>query len=94
MEGIVSWKTNTLTADLTPNKAGLAYINLYHEEWRSSQLLVPDQQTEAAFRGFRGDYSINIKKNGEVLTAIEFPLDGDVSFECVSELGSLNCLRK
>ena len=94
VEGIVAWRTNTLASDMTPNKAGLAYINLYHQHWRSSQSLVPDQTTEASFRGFRGDYSIRIKKDGEVLARIEFPLDGDVTFDCVSQLNSLNCDRK
>ena len=93
VEGILSWRTNTLSADQTPNKAGLAYINLYHHQWRSSQVLTLDQ-TGTSFRGFRGDYSVIIKKNGQVLNKIEFTLDDNISFKCVNEINSLKCSQQ
>ena len=84
--GILSWRTNTLEADNTPNKAGQAYINLYHQEWRSDQVLRPAQSNTAAFRGFRGGYEVRIKRGDQVLAEMEFTLEGDRTFDCVADI--------
>ena len=91
VEGIVSWKTNTLDGDNKPNKAGQAYIKLYQEDWRSTQELVPSQSAAASFSGFRGDYTVRIKKDGVVLSNIQFTLRENMSFKCVNNSNSLNC---
>ena len=64
----------------TPNKAGDAYINLYHNDWRSSQTLQPTTASE--FRGFMGDYNINIKKGGQTIETITFNLNQDTVIDC------------
>ena len=86
VEGILSWRTNTLEADNTPNKAGQAYINLYHQEWRSDQVLRPTQSDSAVFRGFRGGHEMRIKRGDQVLAKMEFTLDGDRTFDCVADI--------
>ena len=83
--GILSWKTNTLSSDNTPNKAGQAYINLYHQEWRSDLVLRPTQTDTAAFRGFRGGYMVRIKRGDQLMAQIQFYLEEDISFECVAD---------
>ena len=84
--GILSWKTNTLETDNTPNKAGQAYINLYHHQWRSDQVLGPTQSNSAGFRGFHGGYTVRIKRGDQVLADLEFTLEGDRTFDCVADL--------
>ena len=75
-----------------PNKAGEAYMKLYHEEWRSSQIFVPKDPSIVAFRGFKGDYTVKIKQNQQELSEIRFKLEDDITFDCVSDLlGSLLC---
>ena len=58
-----------------PNKAGEAYMKLYNEEWRSTQTIQPtidDIDTGVRFRGFLGDYKIQIKKDNRVWGTIQF----------------------
>lgn len=95
VEGIVSWRTNTLDGENKPNKAGEAYIKLYQEEWRTSQELAVSPSTTASFSGFRGDYTVRIMKDGSVAKEIKFTLDGNISIRCVKDgldLDSLNCI--
>ena len=94
VEGIVSWRTNTLDGDNKPNKAGETYIKLYQEEWRSSQELAVSQSAAASFSGFRGDYTVRIMKDNSVVNEIRFTLDENISFECINGLDSLNCTKK
>ena len=82
----MSWRTNTLDADNTPNKAGEAYVTLYQEEWRSSQTLIPTDNSRVEFRGFLGDYNVKIKRNNQELAEVQFRLDDDISFQCFSDL--------
>ena len=86
IHGILSWRTNTLNDDNTPNKAGQAYIKLYQEEWRSSQTLIPTDNSNVEFRGFLGDYNVKIKKGNQELAEVQFRLDDDISFDCISDL--------
>ena len=75
-----------------PNKAGEAYMKLYHEEWRSSHIFVPTDPSTVTFRGFKGDYTVKIKQNQQELSVIQFKLEDDITFDCVSDLlGSLLC---
>ena len=84
--GILSWKTNTLDTENSPNKAGQAYINLYHQEWRSDLVLRPTLSDTVAFRGFQGQYEVRIKRDDLVLARLEFTLEGDRSFDCVADI--------
>ena len=78
--------------DNTPNKAGEAYIKLYHDEWRSSQSVLPTDPSKAEFRGFRGEYEVKIIRGDQELSEIRFKLEDDISFECISDLlGGLFC---
>ena len=93
VRGILSWKTNTLDTDDTPNKAGEAWRQLYHSEWRSDQVITPDLDTEAAFRGFHGGYNVRIKRLERVLADLEFQLAEDKIFDCISDpiLETIDC---
>ena len=94
VEGIVSWRTNTLDDDNNPNKAGETYIKLYQEEWRSSQVLAVSQSAAASFSGFRGDYTIRIIGQDDMeINNIKFTLDENISFKCVNDFASLNCTK-
>ena len=94
VEGIVSWRTNTLDGDNNPNKAGEAYIKLYQEEWRTSQELAvsPSTAATASFSGFRGDYTVRIMTDGSEIKNLKFTLEENISFKCVG-LASLNCTK-
>ena len=80
----------------SPNKAGEAYINLYNEEWRSSQNLLPDSSGFVDFRGFLGDYNILIRKNDQILSDLQFSLDQDITFDCIYDpiINQINCFNK
>ena len=88
---ILSWRTNTLNEDNTPNKAGEAYVKLYQEEWRSSLTLTPINN-RVEFRGFCGDYNVKIIKGDQQLTEIQFRLEDDISVDCIADLlGGVFC---
>ena len=80
----------------SPNKAGEAYIKLYHEEWRSSQNIQPEDSDFVEFRGFLGDYSILINRNDQILADLQFNLEQDITFDCVFDpiIDKLNCFDK
>ena len=93
--GILSWTLNTLEPDYSPNKAGQAYVELYQQEWRTKLVLTPQTAAAATFRGFQGQYQVNIKKGQQTLGRFSFELEGDMSFECVRDiiLGTLDCVQ-
>ena len=96
IHGILSWTMNTLDENNIPNKAGEAYINLYNQQWRSSQLITPTtDSTSVAFRGFHGDYEVVIKRNSDILGQFNFNLDQDLNFDCIEDLilGSIQCFN-
>ena len=96
VRGILSWKTNTLDTDHTPNKAGEAWRHLYHSEWRSDQVFSPAHPTEAAFRGFKGGYKVRVKRQEQVLAELEFQLEDDKTFDCISDpiLETIDCQER
>ena len=72
-----------------PNKAGEAYMTLYNEEWRSTQTIQPtleDVDAGVRFRGFLGDYNIQIKRDNKVLGSLQFNLDQDTTFDCIQDV--------
>ena len=60
------WALNILDdkSDL-PIKARESYQRLYHEEWRSSQVIQATAEGNT-FRGFLGDYSIKLLQGSDV----------------------------
>lgn len=87
IEGIMMWGFmkefgSLVDADSVPNKAGEAYINLYHNEWRTN-LVLPAEGTELNFRGFRGDYELAIIEGstGNSYT-YKFTVDEDTDVSC------------
>ena len=73
--------------DMSPNKAGEAYQRLYHQEWRSSQVLDPtftsEGQADFAFRGFKGKYDFKLIKDGETIYFGEYELLDDADLMCI-----------
>ncbi|XP_023333584.1 uncharacterized protein LOC111705317 isoform X1 [Eurytemora carolleeae] len=96
VEGIMMWGFqrdyfSLVENDLTPNKAGEAYIRLFHEEWRSN-MVVPGEQNQFDFRGFRGDYAISILSgDGVLVDDLRFTVDQDTELTCTLTNGQLTC---
>ena len=91
VNGIIMWRLNVLD-ELTdvPNKAGEAYKRLYHQEWRSSQVIQATAEGNT-FRGFLGDYSIKILQGSVVLGEMEFTLDTDLEITCAGDASNVIC---
>ena len=84
------WDLNILDAETDlPNKAGEIYQRLYHEEWRSSQIL---QGNEKHFRGFMGTYKMKILKDSLVLGEFSFQLENDLEIKCKVDLSNALCV--
>ena len=85
------WALNILddNSDL-PNKAGESYQRLYHEEWRSSQMIQATTEGNG-FRGFLGDYSLKLIKGSDVLVEMEFTLDADLEIICSGAASNVIC---
>ena len=79
------WALNIL-----PNKAGESYQRLYHEEWRSSQLIQATIE-ENLFRGFLGDYSMKLLQGSDVFAEMDFTLDGDLEITCSGDASYVTC---
>ena len=54
--------------DMTPKPAFLKLKELLEERWHTEAELVTDQNGNAEFRGFYGDYTADVAVNGQVLT--------------------------
>ena len=54
--------------DMTPKPAFLKLKELLEERWHTEAELVTDENGNAEFRGFYGDYTADIAVNGKVLT--------------------------
>ena len=78
---------------MIPNKAGEAYMRLYHEEWRSTGSFRPKEAEFAVFRGFIGEYRVKIMRNDQVLTDFTFDLRDDTAVDCMHDiiLDQLDC---
>ena len=58
---------------LQPNAAGDVYLRLYKDTWRTEVTLnVTD--SPVSIRGFKGDYTINVKQNDVLLKTKMFTL--------------------
>ncbi|XP_060559071.1 uncharacterized protein LOC132719318 [Ruditapes philippinarum] len=60
--------------NLTPNAAGRAYQNLFHNVWRTSETHTIHGHQQLHVRGFKGKYTLNVKHNGHVLQTETFTL--------------------
>jgi len=86
VQGILCWNLNIIEAETSePNKAGLEYIRLVHQEWSSSQLLEPNSETGSLnfkFRGFLGDYRLRLLRGNMVLGEVLTTLKEDTNLVC------------
>ena len=69
-----------------PNKAGEAYIKLYHDDWRTSIVIFPTNSNSVDFRGFHGDYDIKIMKDWQVVSQLQFNLKDDTVIDCNTDM--------
>ena len=88
------WRLNILDEDNLPNNAGKAYVNLYHGEWRTNEIKAIDPQG-LEIRGFKGDYTLELKKGELVLGTLDFNFNDDLEIECNgNNNSSLKCVVK
>lgn len=71
--GSENWNENNCRGglfhhDLTPKKSALMLKKLITEQWHTDKSLVTDKNGEADFRGFYGDYDIEIISDGKAVT--------------------------
>ena len=87
IHGIISWRMTTWDdSSNSPNKAGEAYINLYHKEWRTNEITAASATGTVELRGFLGDYTITILENEMSLGDFQFSLDANVSIDCIKDI--------
>ena len=64
------------------NAAGRAYQTLFKQTWRTHETRTLTNHNPVNIRGFKGDYTINVKKNGHVIETENFTLgDSGTSLE-------------
>ena len=54
--------------DLSPKKSAQTLKKLFSEEWHTEGTFQTDQGGEAAFRGFFGDYAIQVNADGHTVS--------------------------
>ena len=62
---------------LQPNAAGRAYQTLFHQTWRTKENHLVLDDNPVLIKGFKGDYDINVKLNGDVIKTETFVLGND-----------------
>ncbi|KAL4219384.1 hypothetical protein ACF0H5_021964 [Mactra antiquata] len=62
-------------ANVTPNAAGRAYQTLFKTTWRTHVTKSLNSDGPITIRGFKGEYTINIKQNGHTIKSESFTLD-------------------
>lgn len=73
------WKPEAalFRSDWSLRPAGVAWSNLVFREWTTDLAVRTDRSGRAAFRGFRGRYSIEVRIGGTLVgTAVAEPTDG------------------
>ncbi|KAL4233055.1 hypothetical protein ACF0H5_007741 [Mactra antiquata] len=69
-------------SNVTPNAAGRAYENLFHNTWRTHVTHTISGHQQYHVRGFKGDYTLTVKHNGHTLKTEHFTLtDGGKNVE-------------
>ena len=85
------WALNILDdATNLPNQAGEAYASLYHEEWRTREIIAASLGT---VRAFLGDYSLRILQGSQVVTQFDFTLDQDLEITCTGAPSTVLCSK-
>lgn len=60
--------------NVTPNAAGRAYQDLFHNKWRTHLTHTIHGHEQYHVRGFKGEYTLKVKHNGHVLKTQTFTL--------------------
>lgn len=87
VEGIVFWgfwdhhtldRTSSLAdgPDVVLNEAGHRYLHLVKEEWSTHVNMSLTSGPQFDLRGFKGDYEVVVRRNGEVVKTLNFSLNG------------------
>ena len=56
--------------DMTPKKALIELDKLFNEEWNTSETLTSDKTGKCSFKGFYGNYEVQIISNGKSYTKV------------------------
>ena len=105
--GIVAWRQTTFDfVGKAPNVAGEAYLRLYNDQWRTSGdmrflvkilynsfpgLVTPAESGSVEIRGFKGDYSIQVRRGAEELAELAVSLTEDKEVTCAYQAGAMDC---
>jgi len=90
--GIVAWKQTTYDfVSKTPNVAGEAYLRLYNDQWRTTGLVTPTESSSVEIRGFKGDYTIQVRRGAEELAEVAVSLTEDMEVTCTYQAGGMVC---
>ena len=57
-----------------PNAAGRAFQKLFNETWRTNVIRKLTNSIPVHVRGFKGEYTINVKQNGHIIKSEQFTL--------------------
>ena len=60
-----------------PNQAGLVYQKLFKEEWRTVETIDIMDEEEICLQGFKGDYSVKLMENGQLIHSENVVLTSD-----------------
>ena len=73
-----------LRFDMTPKPAYYTLKNLIEKKWHTQETICSDENGAAAFRGFYGEYELEIEINGtKVKKKIDLRKNGADEFEVV-----------
>lgn len=61
-------------ANLTANAAGRTYQTLFKQTWRTHETRTIANHSPISLRGFKGDYTINVRQNGHIVESENFTL--------------------
>ena len=69
-------------ATIEPNAAGQVYLRLYHQEWRTKEML-EGSNGNFQFRGFKGAYNLKLREGNKLLKEWNMELEKDTT-SCVT----------
>ncbi len=71
-----------LRFDLSPKPAFKRLKYLLEEEWHTEQAMITDDEGEISFRGFYGEYNVNVEVNGKLITkTVKLSKNADNNFK-------------
>lgn len=74
---------------MEPNAAGQAYLRLYHQEWRTKEVL-ESSNGNFDFRGFMGTYNLKLWEDNKLLKDWNMDIEKDTT-ACVTVGGGAKC---